>query len=276
MDVDFLHNHISVTSSQDIAAIANAPKKAGITLFDYVRLYADGSRICLSNRPEWLIHFYARDFHRLGLFEGNFDLYSENYALSIAMPHQEIYNDAKTYHNIGHSFSITKPSKNYCEFFYFAGSADNNSIVNFFLNNIDFLEKFIFYFKDKAAKIITTAEKSRLSFPLRSREVICNELSNLAMFNIMPPKIKYECGQELEIKKYYLNVDGTETTITKTEMQCLQELKKGKDSREIAEYLEKSQKTVENHIHNAKKKLSCNSKSELIKILKKSGYNFYQ
>jgi len=259
MDVSFLNNHLAITSSQD-------------SLFDYVRLYADGSRICLCNRPEWLTHFYAHDFHQVGVFEGSFDIYREGYVLLQTVSHPEILQNAKMYFNLDYCIIIIKPSKTFCEFYHFASTPDNPSIVNFFLNNLDLLDRFILYFKDKAAGIIESARESPLIFPLRDESTIATDLKTT--LGNKENDLRQRFVRETDIRKYRLMIDGYETIFTKSEMDCLLRIKAGENSREIAEHICRSQKTVENHIYNVKNRLNCSSKSQLIKTIFNCDYTF--
>ena len=62
--------------------------------------------------------------------------------------------------------------------------------------------------------------------------------------------------------------------LTTREFECLIELSKQKTSKEIALFLNISYRTVENHIHNLKKKLRVYSKAQLIRYCQK--INFLQ
>ena len=155
MDTNFIDKKIITPECLLVGQLCQPLELFGITLFDYVRQYDDGYRICLCNRPDWLHHFYAKDFHKHGSYEGKASLYPASYTLAKSLPFQSIFKEARSFYNIDNVIAITKPGINFCEFFFFAGEPNNFELENFYLNNLDLLDRFILFFKDKGANLIT-------------------------------------------------------------------------------------------------------------------------
>jgi hypothetical protein len=180
-------DHITYSSGKDIAEICKPLDKLGITSFNYVRTYDDGSQINLANIPSWLEHFYNNEYYHIGAFERHPSNYQSGYALWPHLSGQKIFFDARTYFNIDNGITIIERQSNYCDFYYFGTTSDNHTIINFYLNNLDLLKRFILYFKDKADSIITKADKSRIILPDHFE-------------NIKPIKMK-RCRQSTHLRK---------------------------------------------------------------------------
>ncbi len=77
------------------------------------------------------------------------------------------------------------------------------------------------------------------------------------------PFIETSEFSKLSIEKYF-NITLSTYKLTKTEKLCLHYVAQGKTAKEIAEKLYKSVRTIESHLDNARSKLECSNRSELI------------
>lgn len=269
-----LKNHISLLSSNDMDVIAEPLKQFGIHLVNFVRLFKNGHRINLCNNPAWLQHFYNREFYKIGMFEGDPALYSSGYTLWPTLSGENIFYEARSCFDIDHGITIIKSRKYYCDFFYLAGHTNTPSIINFYLNNIDLLDRFILFFLDKGKSIINNAVKDPIILPLRSKLIIKQEMDNSGIILCQhASKEAKNIKQIFDINRYHLQIEGREVILSKREMDYLMAVCEGKNSKEIAKKFFRSQRTIENHLYNIKNKLNCNLRSELIK--KFSGCDFY-
>lgn len=264
-----LKNHLALSSGGDIVQICKPLQDFGIHLFNFVRMFKDGSRINLCNKPEWLEYYYQKEFYKIGIFEGIPDLYTSSYSIWPILSGQDIFYDARTHFNIDHGITMIKSYKKYCDFYYFGGYPDNPNIINFYLNNIDLLDRFILYFKDQAAKLITQSNKHKIILPLRDTNIVKHELLQA---RLQINKLRQQLIHNTCINSYYFEIGNREVKISKNEMKILLLMAKGKSSSEIAEELFRSKRTIENHIYNIKIKLDCNLKSELLNILSQWNY----
>ena len=64
--------------------------------------------------------------------------------------------------------------------------------------------------------------------------------------------------------KFFLGEHFPGKYVTFAEFKCISQLAKGKGMKEIAEHLNISARTVETYINNAKNKLECFSKKQLL------------
>lgn len=264
-------NHITFTSGNDIAEICKPLIHLDITSFNYVKTFEDGSQINLSNRTSWLEHFYDNKFYLIGAFENHPNQYASGFALWPHLSGQKIFYDARTYFNIDHGITIIEKQKDSCEFYYFGTTTNNHKLVNFYINNIDLLQRFIFFFKDKAALLLKKANKDRI--------ILENHFESTASLNfdnsiIIPDRKINEFFENTAIKNFQLSGSVEGETITSKQLRCIIYLLEGKTAKEIAKKLGLSFRTVEGHINKLKNKFECHTKNELINKLLKNGLGF--
>ncbi len=77
------------------------------------------------------------------------------------------------------------------------------------------------------------------------------------------PFIETSEFSKLSIEKYF-NITLSAYKLTNSERLCLQYVAHGKTAKEIAATLYKSVRTIESHLDNARNKLECSNRSELI------------
>lgn len=158
-------------------------------------------------------------------------------------------------YDYAHCLACVQKHDGYIETIVFAAPTANRQINNFYLNHYDILEKFMLYFKSKAADLINEAKASSVALPSE-----------------MHPKIKlndYDTDNlEKFIKPKRVQVKGNNGPVylTEKEMNVLKLYVRGISTKEIATRVFRSQKTVEYHISSAKKKLAVSRKQDLIDI----------
>ena len=251
--------------------------KRGITSFNFVRTYNDGSQINLANTPEWLEYFYKNEFYQIGAFERHPSKYESGYALWPHLSGQKIFYDARSYFNIDNGITIIEKQKDSCDFYYFGTTSDNSSIISFYLSNIDLLKRFILYFKEQAHSIISKANQNKIILPnhFENHENPTGS-ENYIIDSSTINKIRNDFIQETPIKKFWLNGKLEGEYLTEKQIDCVILLIEGKSAKEIAKILDLSFRTVEGHLHKIKEKLNCNNKSELIKKLLDLGLGMYK
>lgn len=264
-------NHLSFTSGNDIAEICQPLNKLGITSFNYVKTCNDGSQINLANTPTWLEYFYANEFYQVGAFERHPSRYETGYALWPQLSGQKIFFEARAYFNIDNGITIIEKQTDSCDFYYFGTTTTNTGIVNFYLNNIDLLKRFILYFKDRANLIIKKASEHRIILPnhFEKHESPHNNESYIH------ESFKSEFMKEITIKTLKLSGDLEGELLTNKQLSCVTHLIDGKSAKEIAKTLGISYRTVEGHITKLNARFNCHTKTELIAKLLKNGLGIF-
>ena len=270
-------SNLVISSCADVQHIC-APffETTQLTYFNFVRIYNDHSRICLSNNQEWMkFVFLNRDDYKL-IFERQMqEAYSTCliWDLTPSILEDDLMQVAKNQFNITHGITLIERYDEYVEFCYFATTKNNPSINHFYVNNQDILHNFILYFKDKARKLITNMEKER--FMLKGHPLYWltsdknHELPDTDK-NLI--KLRNNTLDNLKINRYYLSGKFSHIYFSGREAQCLAFLLDGKSMKEIANHIKISVRTVEGYVEDAKRKMGCNYKSELMEITRDCGF----
>lgn len=274
MAIDVLKNYQPILAS-DISQICQPLTEFGITFFHYVRSFKDNSRINISNKPKWIEHFYNKKFYMTGSLAGKNELYDSSYFLWSTLKYQDIYTDAREYFDIDYGITIIKKLPDSTEFVHFGANHGNGQVVNFYISNIDFLNRFILYFKDQAKALIDRALRNKIRPSSFNCTVNPEDLKIISqgLLKIVPQK-QQDFLHATKIKHYHLSSHYGPVEITAREVDCLIGLLEGKTAPEIASRLGRSKRTVETHLNSVKQKLDCNTKSELIEKLIAKGFLF--
>ncbi len=235
------NDHLFLTAAQEIRNIANPLLSNGINYFSWGRHYHDGGRIWLCNTPENLRNYYTNKLYRFGNSEAQPASYKSQIVLWSTLPNQQVFEFLKQ-HGTGNGIFIIESYKDYCEFTAFAINRANNA-VNTFLTNMDFFKKFRDQFKEKASNLIKQSEANKIYLPYHNKA--------LPDANILDQSIL-----DINIR--------SKVKLSPQQFVCAKLLLQGKNSREMAETLSLSPRTVETYINNLKIKLNCANKTDLI------------
>lgn len=156
--------------------------------------------------------------------------------------------------SIDNMFIIIESHKNCDEFFTFSTEPDNHKIINYYFNNLSIFKKFIANYKIQANNIIKLATQTQIQIPL-SASFSTRDLG------ILSSEEKNSLIEQLAFKRIPIN--GS-TYLTAREVDCLVLCSQNKSAKETAKALTISNRTVEMHLENAKEKLGCKGKSQLL------------
>lgn len=268
----FLEKHFIFTIGNEIEDICKPFfRQSQTTYFNYVRRYHDGSKICLSNCTEWMRHFYQNQLFK--------DIYIEKQTINGEKPavnnviivlwaglsDSRVVLEQHKHFNIGNGISLAFVHKDYIEYFYFAANSQNTAMSNWYINNIPTLINFTQYFKEKAKEIIEQAGKPQ-------NLIVVGRYSNLTTLagSVLLNNTKIE---SILPKHYCICHKNEDVYITLREMECIRHMVKGYSSSQTGKLLKISERTVEKHLENARQKLNCTTKSELIGVIFDNGLN---
>lgn len=252
-------DHISIVSGDAIRAICKPLfDSTDINYFIYCRFYDDGTLCSFPSNTEWHKHFMEKEYfsNKLRMKEG-LHLWTS----------QEEYSEAnivaREQFDIDNKFEIVERGRDYYDVYGFASSKGKNRIVDYYINNIDYLKKFSLYFKNEARKLIEESKK------MENRLIISHEVPDV----VLEESSKYSDDfMHNRIKHYYLNTkDSVDLYLTNREAEILLYTLQQRSASEISEILHLSPKTVESYLASAKEKLSCVNRSELFDKSLESG-----
>ncbi len=144
----------------------------------------------------------------------------------------------------------------YTEIFGYAPAA-NQSLAHFILNQKSMIEKFNFYFKDKAKKMIHKAEKN-LIFAAAKQDIPTD-------INASQTVDRNKLMSSTQFKTFEFN-SHLGVSLGFKEQVVFQGILKGETAKKIAESLNVSQKTAETYMYRLKNKFQCKTRAELIKL----------
>lgn len=230
-----------------------------LTFFSYKRSKGDDF-LFLTNNYSWLMNCIDKDYvHYLSEFHPEQDLFIWD-AIRIDSPLIKIYQDAKENFNIDHGITIIKTNGDLEEHFNFATTNDNSQMNNFYMHHIEILERFIIYFKSKAAKLIELSQNQVIS--LKEVGTIRSSLQSEEFYRDIDFFF-----ENTQIKNIEIYVNSVKVEINYTLAQTAYFLLKGFSYKEIAKNMYVSLKTIEARLAKLRKLTDTKNKSELIKLL---------
>ena len=147
------------------------------------------------------------------------------------------------------------------EIFAFGTSENNPHLLHYYLNNIDLIDNFILYFREKAAKFLLQTWENKIpsnhhAIYLSANNVIAKPNTKLAFLKATTPK-------HYSLRDAFGNI----VKVPAAEIKCLDLLSRGRSGKEIAASIGISPRTVETNVERAKKRLSCYTRKQLLDLL---------
>lgn len=258
-----LKNHFSLASANFVEQICHDPLSSiGITYFNYIKIYNDGSRELLTNNAPWIDHFYAYSLYKTaGVVDIEYLLPKGYFLWSELKTDDLAYSQGRESFNIDNGISFVAKTKSYTTLYIFASTRNNEVINNFYVRNIDLFKRFILYFNDKGYSLLKKASENRIYLP--EQQYINNKMNRIDL----GLKMRQEFFNKTNIERFFiLNQEGN-LYLTKREAECIAYMIDGATAKQTAKFLGISFRTVESHFHQVKAKLQCATKDELIKFL---------
>ena len=243
--------HISYTRAEDVFQICKPLRDAfSVASFHYIRMYKDGSLLILGSNGETSRSFFKNEHSTQGtiLTKGIYlwDEFQSKRFLDECAREFQVYN----------GITIVNSKQDHTECLSMGFSVKEPSVVGTVLNHLDLIEQFVYYFKDKAENLIEQAYHERFILPpsvigKRLEEKSFEEFRNLIKTN-----------------KIHMNAKDKNIILTRREYEVLLQFASGKTSKEAADALKISNRTVEQHLTNAKNKSDYTLRSQLVEMLR--------
>jgi len=257
----FNDSHISITTANDIKEICQPLfKHSNITLFKFMRVFSDGSYIILGSNADFVkklsgVTWSSEDLKLIkSQSEPGKRYFLSNTCEQIPACILPITEEFRTEYGL----LIKETYISYQDNFRFSTASKSFNIYDYFFNNVDFIEKFIFYFKDKAAPIIKKATKAqKLYFP--EPEAYTLE----TMVNKNSAKVLRD---DLKVSKYIFTLSEKLISLSPQEMNSVRLLAKGHTIKEAAQFLGISPRTVDYYLRGAREKLKATTNRQLLSI----------
>lgn len=264
--------HPLVVLSKEFAELCKPLEMFHIHHFTYQKQFNDGTRINLSNKPQWIEDYYNLKLYESSLFEKKPSQYNAGFNIWMGDYDLPVYDHGKQYYNTSHCISIAEPHHDGCEHYLFSTSPDKPEAIQYLSNNMDILYHFIMYLKDRGLDVIKKAQKNKIQV----QKSFISAPQNIIMPNDLGAgldKYKKQFFQKTPIRRYIYEVgDDQGIKLTQRELSCVMYLLQNKTAQETAELMNLSRRTVESYLDNIKIKLNCDTKADLLAKLKSDKY----
>ncbi|KTD11912.1 Bacterial regulatory protein, luxR family [Legionella gratiana] len=271
MDGINLEKHHALSSSNNIKELFNPILNSiGISYFNYIKIYnEDCSRELLTNNPDWINHFYKNAlYNSIGTIDVEHLLPKGYFLWSELDSKDPIYLQGRDFFNIDNGISFVIKRNDVTYLYIFAAGKEKYDINNFYVGNIDLLQRFIHFFNDQARILIQEASQHRIYLP--SQQIINpNRVNNI----LLAEKIREQFLEQTQVNRYFLLNESDSLYLTKKQADCARLFARGYTSKHIAKEMSLSPRTVEGYILDIKSKLqeSLNkslTKQQIMQILR--------
>ena len=267
--MDLSTDHIIFQSENDIRQICKTLfDSTPIIYFEYARYYKNGDFWEVNTNSHITQKYLEFKCHphvnELAINTAKYSFMSKAIPLSCVAKQAEekFLKNIKIFEdfNIDHRIYIDNSFDTYYDACGFGTNLNASAALDFFFNNLDLLNKFKEYFFCKGKSIIASCDKNRVTlFP----EVINN--STIKNLNNMNNKHLLEKNNFLKFSLPFVPPINN-MILSNREYICLQGIAHGKTTKQIANDLSISSKTVQTHIDRIKTKFKCSHKSILIDL----------
>lgn len=230
-----------------------------INFFSHTRAFHDGNFASLMTSTD-LTEYYIAQKYPIRFSQGKGIYLEKGFHVESHLgdsSSQKMINDLQEKFNTAHFIYVVDKHKAFDDMYSFATTPENEQILNHYMNNIDLLKKFLFYYKDKSNILIknsTLIKYNNDHFPT-SHTINQNIIDHHACTNSMP------------LNKITITGHLGEALLSKRELDCLKLLTKSHSFKEIGKTLSLSPRTVETYVNNMKNKLGCDTKKQLIDLI---------
>lgn len=253
------YNHHSIINAPQIGEIC-APffQKHNLNYFLYGKIYFNGTVNFLCSHEN--VNKFHFDNQYTVTVPPQFITKNKNTGYFLILPthYDAIIHAYRSFFNIGHMIGLNTYHKDHIEMAYFGAPANNDHAVNFYLNNLDILERFNLDFKERTKILINESEKNKIIIPKNMRTDLDNFSSSY--------------DPETPLKKYKLNGIYKDVYLTQRELDTIREIAKGNTAKEAAQNLQLSPRTVESYINNIKLKLDLHKTTQIINLLHQANF----
>lgn len=266
------HDHI-VKNAYPLQKICNPLKsRLGVPFFGYHHIGLDGQYVVLTDSPGWAENYLANKFYLDDPFLKHPSVYSSGLSLFSCFEKQSESKKmseawCETVQTNDGIVLIEKTSTG-VEFFIFGGPLRNEVFNKIILNHHALLFAFADYFRKESQGMLARQYKEGYYLKFTST---CSSESRKVRFD---PKVDNSQQREFLASLGLKTLDRQLDQLTPRERECLLLLLECKTIKEVAFCLKLSSRTVEYYLNNAKMKMDCSNKQELLSqalLLKRYG-----
>ena len=247
-----LQKLLRVVSSKEVSEIC-APLFSflDINSFIYTEVH-DKCYFTLSNREDWVEHFHTHHYKEISLeqIKANRIIIPE----TVNVPHEQIIDAGESFMmNSIVNIIFKKPWGYQIHGF----SSKNKNHYRHYFSNIEIIQDFLFFFREKARDLIAFGKKNMIK--ISNTDKLNNNKLSMCLDNPI-----------FETRKYYLSGKDKKCYLTTKEYQLVKLLSKGYGYDEISEKMNISVRTLRSYISNAKCRLNVYSTVNILEMFRQS------
>ena len=232
----------------------------GITTFAHSKYFDDGKAFRISSELEWSQQYYNLGFHNHpDGYEKSIRQHSSPLSLDFCLwrgePTTEIYEALKS-HNIWNGLTLCENGEGSISGWSFGTTAENESVLDFCLENIYLLKHFVLYMKSQHPNLLAPSDGSCFYTFAEPKELEESQVPEAAIQHFF---------EQTSIDKYCIDAEEKHF-LTKREFDCLYELSLGKSAKQIAQALDISPRTVEGYLEKMKMRFNLSTKNQLAEM----------
>lgn len=222
----------------------------GLSYFQYLRCFDDGSISCLTNDTSLFEYFQHVDDAPLvySSYENEHEL-SHTYWFfwDEALPKMPVQLARERCH-LHNGLTLVRRHKKYYDMIAVALPEEHPNPATFYLNKLNAIEQFIFNFELQNADLVQILNQQPIALPVQHRD---SHYQSLCLPH----------GRLLIEGKY------TQTYITAQELACLRLLKQGASHKQVAKCLNVSFRTVETYLLRVKERTGFSAWRDIERLL---------
>ncbi len=231
-----------------------------VTFFSIGRYYHNGGYTGFMSDPKWTDLYREQHYfsalpdvinYCLSYMPTNFDLWTLSNVYSQNQSTERLYQDCAAF-DYTNGITLSEKFGDYTEFYWFS-SDKKEGIDRFFLEKQDLLKLFILYAKDKIM------QDKELNLEINKAYFLPGLSDSTTPVSLLQDD---EWLKQLEISRYYIG-ENKDVHLTCKELECLLLLLQDRMTKEMAQTLQISKRTVETHISHIKVKARCTNIREI-------------
>lgn len=223
----------------------------------YHRVYYNGSAVSVATNYQLLKEYYLYVQEKGLFFLKHLDKIPENKLFYFLWPDivENNLHNLMIHLGIWNGFNVYIKHNNYIENFVFTGTLDSKSMQNYCINNLDLIDSFVGYFKEKAHEFI---------YKIDARDMAFFKYSNTIKSSFSPTP---QSSNIFDIKKIPLYMNNNKIYLTKREALCISFIGDGHSVKSVSSILNISHRTIEKHIDNIRLKADNIYRDKLINLV---------
>jgi DNA-binding CsgD family transcriptional regulator len=245
----------------DIADLCRPLLRLNITYFAHIQVDEEGHFSGIANNPRFGEHYLRNRYYNADIHLASTSTYGK-YVLWDTIERKgrslKMHQEAAEF-GVQHTFTIIEKGNGITDCYHFANHANDCSINQIYLANLDLLKLFILHFKEavRQSSILLSAfdykfriDKNAAGFTAHTTMNEQAQQNNRLLFlNDLKCKIK---------------TNDMLSTLSPQRMKCLKLLAEGHSAKQIADLLKLSTRTIENYLAYLRDLFDCRNSKELI------------